>query len=222
MLTFFKSLLLKPVKRLAIKIFNRLEQWSQADLPRFATRPKNLTIARPRRISSPERISIGDDVYLGPGSLLTVSTRYPGSAILPRGMSVDFQQTFDASIVIGNRVTSTGGLTVGAFVSITIEDDVLLAGNVMISDALHGYETAETPYKYQPMGRIAPILVKRGCWIGQNVVVMPGVTIGEFSIVGANSVVTADIPARSIAVGAPARVIRRWNDADKRWGSVVA
>jgi acetyltransferase-like isoleucine patch superfamily enzyme len=72
------------------------------------------------------------------------------------------------------------------------------------------------------MFRIAPIVIKRGCWIGQNVVVMPGVTIGELSIIGANSVVTRDVPARSIAVGSPATVIKTWDATGRRWVAVSA
>jgi len=86
---------------------------------------------------------------------------------------------------------------------------------------LHGYQTPDLPYKYQPLQRIAPVAVGRGCWIGQNVVILPSVTIGEMSIIGANSVVTHDIPARSIAVGAPARVIKQWDEKSRRWRPYV-
>jgi acetyltransferase-like isoleucine patch superfamily enzyme len=217
----FRKLLSAPVKKLGIAILNRLERWRDADLPSFATEPKNLTIAWPRRIVAPERIYIGDDVWLGPGALLLAITKLPGPPLLPAGMTADYKQVFDSRITIGNRVTSTGRLTLGAHRDITVEDDVMFASNVTVSDALHGYETANTPYKYQPMIQIEPIVIKRGCWIGENVVIMPGVTIGELSIVGANSVVTKDIPARSIAVGAPARVIKRWDEASQQWGSVA-
>ena len=103
---------------------------------------------------------------------------------------------------------------------ITIEDDVMFATNINITDALHGYDTANEPYKYQPMTRIAPITIKKGCWIGQNVLVMPGVTIGEYAIIGANSIVNKDIPARSIAVGNPAKVIKSWNETTQTWDKV--
>ena len=127
------------------------------------------------------------------------------------------RQTFDPRIVIGNRVTSTGMLTIAAMREITIEDDVMFASNVMVSDGMHGFETANVPYKYQKMWKIAPIVIKRGCWLGQNVVVMPGVTIGELSIVGAKSVVTKSIPRRSMAVGAPARLTKRWGETAGKW-----
>jgi len=221
MLKFLKRLLSRPIKRLGVAVLTRVEQWADADLPRFATDPKNLVIARPRTICFPKRIHIGDDVWLGPGSLLVPVTTFPAPPLLPVGMSANFRQEFDPKITIGDRVTSTGGLILGAHKEITIEDDVMFAANVMISDALHAYESAVTPYKYQPMIRVAPIVIKRGCWIGQNVVIMPGVTIGEMSIIGANSVVTKDIPARSIAIGAPARVTKQWDDVAKRWASVA-
>jgi acetyltransferase-like isoleucine patch superfamily enzyme len=212
-----RDLVSKRIKRIGVAVFNRLAQWSEADLPQFATQPKNLRILMPRTISRPDRIHIGDDVWLGPGALLAPATNFPSEPLFPPGMAADFQQVFDPRITIGNRVTSTGGLILGAHQDITIEDDVMFAANVMISDALHGYETANVPYKYQPMGNIAPILIKRGCWIGQNVVILPGVTIGEYTIIGANSVVTANIAARSIAYGAPARVVKRWDDTAQAW-----
>ena len=68
--------------------------------------------------------------------------------------------------------------------------------------------------------KIAPICIKRGCWIGQNTVISSGVTIGELSIIGANTVVNRDISARSIAVGSPAKVIKQWNEKEQRWVDV--
>jgi acetyltransferase-like isoleucine patch superfamily enzyme len=212
-----KRFLFNPIKRLGVRIFNRLRAWSEADLPRFATEPKNLQILLPRTITNPHRIYIGDDVWLGPGALLVPAVRFPSQPLFPAGMSADFKQAFDPKITIGNRVTSTGGLVLGAHQEITIDDDVMFASNVMISDAVHGYDTVHTPYKYQPMRGIAPIVIRRGCWIGQNVVILPGVTIGEFSIVGANSVVTKSIPARCIAFGAPARIAKQWNETAQEW-----
>jgi acetyltransferase-like isoleucine patch superfamily enzyme len=61
---------------------------------------------------------------------------------------------------------------------------------------------------HQGVDKIQPVLIKRGAWLGQNVVVCPGVTIGRGSVIGANSVVVKDIPDFSVAVGAPARVVK--------------
>jgi acetyltransferase-like isoleucine patch superfamily enzyme len=188
-------------------------------LPEFGSQPKNLTIQRPRTIVNAERIFLGDDVWLGANCLLIAITRYP-TAPMRHPEKEWFHQKFDSKIVIGSRVSATAGLQVAAMDNITIEDDVLFASNVNITDALHGYERADIPFKYQKMFRIAPIVVKQGCWIGQNVVILPGVTIGEQTIIGANSVVTKSLPDRCIAVGAPARVIKRWDEAAQGWVAV--
>jgi acetyltransferase-like isoleucine patch superfamily enzyme len=206
-----------PIKRATVKLAERIDAWRRDALPEFCNTPRNLTIDLPRTIFHPARITIGDDVWLGPGCLLCPVVDYPRPPLWPRKRSTTFQQHFEPSIVIGNRVTATANLTLGAHSQITIEDDVMLAANVNLTDGLHGFEHAHEPYKYQPIFRIAPIVIKRGCWIGQNVVIMPGVTIGELSIIGANSVVTQNIPARCIAVGAPARVIKKWDEATGRW-----
>lgn len=210
----------KLAKRIAIRILRRALGIAQSDLPRFGNNPKNLRIQLPRRISGSERIFIGDYVSLGPGAFLVAQTHYPTPGMRHPEKEQTIQ-TFDPKITIGHRVTSTGNLTLAAMCEITIEDDVMFASNINITDGLHGYETANEPYKYQKLFRIAPIVVKHGCWIGQNVVVMPGVTIGELSIIGANSVVTKNIPAKSIAVGAPAKVIKKWEEATHQWVSVA-
>lgn len=187
-------------------------------LPKFANDPKNLHFESPRRISNPERIWIGDDVSLGPGCLLSPSRQYPG-AFMQGGPAVEPRQ-YESGIRIGDRVSATGYLTVGAASSVEIGDDVLLASHIFISDNQHGISRIDVPFKYQHLERIEPVKIGRGCWIGEHVVIMSGVTIGEMSVVGANSVVTRSIPARSIAVGSPARVIRRWDESVGTWVAV--
>ena len=206
----------KFVQSILTRFVRKAEALLQADLPRFGNSPNNLTIQLPRRITNPDRMYFGDNVSIGPGAVLTAQIQYPGPWLRnPDGSSS--VQEFDPRIFIGNRVTSTGALSITALSEVRIEDDVMFAPNVMISDGSHGYETANQPYKYQKMWKIAPVTIRQGCWIGQNVVILPGVTIGELSIIGSNSVVTTSIPARSIAAGAPARVIKYWDDVAHRW-----
>lgn len=206
----------KLLKYLAIKIGPYLhlyaEQIAEQSLPHFTNRPRNLSIALPYSIGHPDRIQMGDDVTLGPGCRLITVTEYPGTRMGRLDMQGPLQK-FDPRITIGNRVSATAQLQVFAQEQVTIEDDVMFASNVFINDGSHGYRDGNAPYKYQPLEGIAPINIKRGSWIGQNVVVLGGVTIGEFCIVGANSVVTRSIPPNSIAAGSPARVLKRW-DAD--------
>jgi len=215
-----KRLIKKLAVRLGVLIYEVNHKIADETLPRFGNDPQNVRIDLPRRIVSPERMFLGNDIWLGPGSLLVAITHYPTLPMERPGKDQP-DQAFDPKITIGNRVTSTADLQIAAMSEITIEDDVLFASNINITDGLHGYGNANEPYKYQPMFRIAPVLIKRGCWIGQNVVILPGVTIGEFAIVGANSVVSKSIPARCIAVGAPARVVKIWDDATRRWVPVA-
>ena len=185
-------------------------------LPKFGNNPANLKINLPRKIINPHRIFLGDNVTLGPGSLIIATTHYP-TMKMENPEKKQPVQRFDSKIIIGNNVTSTVNLQIAAQSEITIEDDVMFASNIHINDALHGFENANEPYKYQKIFRIAPILIKRGCWIGQNVVILPGVTIGKYSIIGANSVVTNSIPGRCIAVGTPAKVIKKWDETNQKW-----
>lgn len=95
---------------------------------------------------------------------------------------------------------------------ITIGDNVLFAPNVTICTTGHPIHI-----DLRPNGEMycAPVEIKSGVWLGSGVTVLPGVTIGENSVIGAGSVVTADIPANSLAMGTPCRVIRQINDKDK-------
>jgi len=215
------------IKKLVTKVFldigvrlHKLEGTiAGLTIPKFATQPKNLKISRPRRIDNPQHIFLGDDISIGPGSLLKTVTQYPGSNKIAEKMGVSVQK-FSPELIIGNRVSATGSLQISALKSIIIEDDVMFASNVFICDGLHGYTNVDLPYKFQPMFRISPIKIGEGCWIGQNVVIMPGVTIGEMSIIGANSVVTKNIPPKCIAIGSPAKAIKLWDENRRAWKSV--
>jgi acetyltransferase-like isoleucine patch superfamily enzyme len=197
-------------------LLRELPAIAQSTLPRFANQPRNLIIEWPRRINHPEVIFFGDDVWLGPGCFLTAVQAYPTPSLQHPQYRYE-TQTFTPTIRIGSRVTCSGYLVIGAAQQVSIGDDVLLACNVTILDNLHGHRSVTVPYKYQPLERVAAVSIGAGSWVGQNAVILPGVTIGEMAIVGANSVVTHDVPRRSIVAGAPARVIKIWNDTMNEW-----
>lgn len=186
-------------------------RWGRWTLPDFANAPQRLNFELPRRIVNPQQITVGNECYIGPNSSLT--------ACGPVGRPFASQH-FSGRIVIGDRVWVTQSLQIFAAALVEIESDVMIASNVFICDYQHGYETAEVPYKDQAFHPVKPIRIGAGSWIGQNVVIMPGVEIGRQAIVGANSVVTKSIPPASIAVGVPARVIRRYDAADGRWAAI--
>lgn len=102
---------------------------------------------------------------------------------------------------IGNNVFINSNLLAMARGGITIEDDVQIAGNVSLLTNNHDpYDRMILPCK--------PILIKKGAWIGANVVILRGITIGKHAIVGAGSVVTKDVPDYAVVVGNPAKVVK--------------
>ena len=100
--------------------------------------------------------------------------------------------------------------------SIIIEKDVLTANHVYISDNLHGYDYIEEPILKQPIVQLKEVRIGEGSWIGENVCIM-GATIGKHCVIGANAVVTKDSPDYSVAVGIPAKVIKRYNFENNTW-----
>lgn len=213
-----------PLDRLAVALAARAERRraavDRALLPAFATDAPGLVLQSPFEIRHPERMSIGRDVRLGPGSVLKMVVDYPRAWMRhPDGDHVT--QTFDPHLDIGDRVTATAGLRITVYGRVTIEDDVLFAANVYLSDGGHALTRGDRPYKYQGIGRVAPVHIERGAWLGNNAVVLPGVRIGAFAVVGANSVVGSDVPAGTIVVGAPARPVRRWDGRREAWVAVA-
>lgn len=108
------------------------------------------------------------------------------------------------------RVGSNSQLGVNARIqpSVTIGNDVLMGFDVIILTSTHEFEDPSTPVRLQ--GYLAgPVEIGNDVWIGARVIIMPGVTIGDHSIIGANSVVTRNIPPLSVAAGMPCRVMRK-------------
>lgn len=91
---------------------------------------------------------------------------------------------------------------------ILIEDDVLIGSGVHIYTNNHRFGDVSQPIYDQGHLPSKAVTVRRGAWLGANVILLPGVTVGENAVVGAGSVVTGDIPPRTVAVGAPARVVK--------------
>jgi len=213
-----KKIIRKIVSRLVLPVVAGYKE--NTPLPEFGNKSENVHIQPPYRISNPRKIFLGNNIGIGPGSTLEAQKEYPrGWMRHPFGEHVE--QTFDSSIMIGSGVTATGSLQVVAFNEIVIEDDVMFASNVFVCDGLHSIRSGDIPYKYQGIERIAPIYIRKGCWIGQNVVILPGVEIGAYSVIGANSVVTKSIPTKTIAVGSPAKIMKRWNEATASWEPVT-
>jgi acetyltransferase-like isoleucine patch superfamily enzyme len=110
---------------------------------------------------------------------------------------------FGKNITIGERVFLNAGCRFQDQGGITIGDDCLIGHNAVIATLQHDI-APERRADLVP----SPVVIGRNVWLGANVTILPGVTIGDDAVVGAGSVVTRDVPARSIVVGSPARVVR--------------
>ncbi len=140
------------------------------------------------------------------------------------GCRIDaFPKEFKQVIHIGNNVQINDYVHIGAIESVTIGDRVLIASKVFITDHNHGSYGARNIHSspaVPPIERLlssAPVIIEDDVWLGEFVAVLPGVTIGKGSIIGATSVVTKDVPPYSIAVGSPAKVIKKYDFLRSEW-----
>lgn len=125
-------------------------------------------------------------------------------------------------LVFGNDVSINDDVHIGCVSRVEIGNNVLMASKIYISDHNHGsYSGEEQDSPMLPPGErrlgYAPVVIEDNVWLGELVSVLPGVTIGRGSIIGANSVVSRDIPPYCIAVGTPAYVIKRYNFELREW-----
>ncbi|MBT1704891.1 acyltransferase [Chryseosolibacter indicus] len=149
-------------------------------------------------IVNPQFISIGDNFISLYHLRLEAISKYN-------------DQVFSPEIVIGNNVIINPYCHIGCTNRVVIGNDVLLASKVFISDHFHGTidgsESDIAPAK-RKLNSKGPVIIEDKVWLGENVVVMSGVTIGKGSIIGANAVVTRSVPPYAVAVGVPAKVTK--------------
>jgi acetyltransferase-like isoleucine patch superfamily enzyme len=158
----------------------------------FESFGKRSIVHRPNWIYGPHKISVGEAVLVMPGSWLAVERQAWG---------------IEGPVLrIGDRVAMRTNCTLSAACAIVIEDDVVLGGGVTVVDSDHTWDAGHPSVLYNPLDT-APVRIGRGSWIGDRVAVLKGSRIGEFCLIGANSVVRGEIPDHSVAVGAPARVV---------------
>jgi lipopolysaccharide O-acetyltransferase len=124
---------------------------------------------------------------------------------------------------IGDNVEVNDYVHIGAINSVKIGNNVLIASKVFISDHNHGFyglnNRHDSPLSI-PKDRelsFSSVTIEDNVWLGEFVAVLPGVTIGTGSIIGSMSVVSKSIPAFSIAIGSPAKVIKKYNCETAKW-----
>ena len=188
---------LADLKRLESRLFTVLVAAS------FYSFGGKSTIIPPLRSANLRKISVGYGVTIHRDCWIQVIGEDPSNA--------------GPVISIGDQASIGMGATISATRRIVIGDYALLGRNVYISDHGHQYENVSVPVSLQGIRKIAEVRIGRGAWLGQNAVVLPGVSIGENSVIGANSVVCSSIPDFCVAVGSPARIVRRYNSKQTNW-----
>ena len=185
--------------RIINKIKREYKEWRWRKT--FKEFGKNSKLYRPLRIQGPKNISIGKGVKINEQAWLAAwpltNKEYAKLIIEDNATLGDFNHIWAThQIIIGKRV--------------------LTANHVYISDNLHDYKDVNKAIVCQPIVQLSDVKIGDGAWIGENVCII-GASVGKNSVIGANSVVTHDIPDYSVAVGSPAKVIKRYDFDRKSW-----
>ena len=161
---------------------------------KFGSIGRKSYIYNPLFLSGEANIFIGQNSGIWHNARIEVINEWNGKVYSPK-------------LIIGNNVMFGQNLHLTLAERVDIEDGVVCTGRVTITDISHVTSDTTVPVLMQDI-ITKPVRICEGAFIGINVTVLPGVTIGKHAIVGANSVVTKDVPDYSTVIGAPARIIK--------------
>ena len=172
-----------------------------------------LRFGRSPRLLGLRHMRLGRNLHAGNDLWLEAVTSYGG-------------HSFEPLLSVGNDCNLSDQVHIGCTNSVVIGDGLLCGSRVIISDHSHGIYGAEegapesSPESrpvLRPLSRRKSVQIGRNVWVGDGVAVLGGAVIGDGAVIGANAVVTRTIPPHCIAVGAPARPVRQWNEATASW-----
>jgi acetyltransferase-like isoleucine patch superfamily enzyme len=170
----------------------------------FAAAPKSTLLRRPLYITGARHIELGENVIIAKHVRMDAITFYEKSS-----------QTFNPRIIVGNNVAINMQCHIGCINRVQIGNYVTIAARTLIIDHTHGTSAAEElklPPRHRKLYSRGPVVIGDYATLGEGCAVMPGVTIGHNAVIGANSVVTKDIPPYCVAAGNPAKVIKCFSD----------
>jgi acetyltransferase-like isoleucine patch superfamily enzyme len=167
---------------------------------RFKIKFKNSTIINPNQLSysNINNIHISENVYIDSHITLRILD--------------------ECKLFIGKN-TNIGPFChiSGVKNNVVIGESVLISPRVFITSSNHGYNDITQPIMEQDYTSKGDVIIGNGCWLGIGCCILSGTNIGNNSVIGANSIVTKDVPEFSIAVGNPARVIRKYDKEERKW-----
>lgn len=169
----------------------------------FGKMGKHTRILSPTRIANCKYIKLGNNVYIDTGVYMTA----------------DDSGNSQPNIEIMDGVKLGNFNHIACVESIVIEKNVLTADRVYISDNMHIYMDIDSPIKSQGIMSKGSVIIGENSWIGDNVAIV-SCRIGKNCVIGANSFVNSDIPDYSVAVGCPARVVKRYNFEERIWEKI--
>lgn len=190
-----------------LKVINGIEQRVLGifDNLSFGYFGKNSKLVKPMRIRGKKRMFIGNNVIiLNNGRLETIRSWGP--------------QLLNGRLTIGNNTSFQQCCHIIAAGNVEIGDNCVFSAFVYISDCSHGYAPDEGIM--ESMLDIAPVKIGNHCFVGIGSCIMPGVVLGDYVVVGANTVVTKNVPPYCMIAGSPAKVIKRWDCTNKVWLNV--
>lgn len=158
---------------------------------------------RIHRIPNPRSVFLGKHVTVLFNGRIEAVTRYN-------------DKVFNPKIVIDENVCIQQNLHLTCADCIHIGKNTAIAANVTITDIIHPYEDINLSIEKQDI-EVKSVEIGQDCKIYNNAIILPGITIGKHCVIGANSVVTKDIPDYSVAVGIPAKVIKQWSTSTNKW-----
>lgn len=163
-------------------------------------------------------LHIGKDVKFGnPGKISFGNNCDVADYVVFAPLVSNCGQEYPSTITVGNNVHFGTQNRIAAKDSVVIEDNVLFAAFVHVTDHSHEYHDVSRPISLQGVMGKGKIVIKEGSWLAFGCHILSGVTVGEHSVVAANSVVTKDVPAYSVVAGNPARVVSRYNFEKQSW-----